>query len=137
MPCSELRAPWYMPVVSGPPATTFAAALAGPSSTTAACRGPATSGRATSVASASGTVGTCAELSVASLGTMAPAGSSETLASSHGALTPDCSNSIRARPSTGTRAPPTSLVPLASAGFVSVWATSATKKRGYPACSGR
>ncbi|MBV9379565.1 MAG: hypothetical protein JOY82_03695 [Streptosporangiaceae bacterium] len=43
-----------MPVVSGPAATTRAAGLAGPSSTTAACSGPTTSGGVSRVPSSAG-----------------------------------------------------------------------------------
>ena len=82
----------YRPVVSGPLATTFAAALAGPSSTTAACNGPATSGGASSAVSDTCAAGTCPLPSLASAGTAAPGASADSLASRQGVAALACSN---------------------------------------------
>ncbi len=90
-----------MPVVSGPLATAAVAALAGPSSTTAACSGPVTSGRASSAVSDSGTVMTWPPPSVASAGSGTPGASADSLASCQGAVALACSNRYSTGPLSG------------------------------------
>jgi hypothetical protein len=91
-------------VVSGPLATTRAAALAGPSSTTAACSAPATSGRASSAGSVVEAALVC-PFALASAGTVSPGASCTVLDSSHGLAAEDFSNSISTRPSAGRVSP--------------------------------
>jgi hypothetical protein len=96
-------------VVSGPLATAAAAGLAGPSSTTAACSGPVTSGRASVAVSARGTVGTRPLPSWASAGADTPGASADSLASCQGAAALAFSKRISMRPDPmpihGTSAP--------------------------------
>jgi hypothetical protein len=67
-----------------------------------------------------------------------PAGNCETPASRQGPAAAACSKSISAGPSTGTCAPPTEVTaPAAALLPLTDRVTSATKKRGYPAGSGR
>jgi hypothetical protein len=104
-----------MPVVSGPAATTRAAALAGPSSTTAACSAPATSGWASSDVS----VMDCARtypFAVASSGTDSPGASCAVLASSHGLAAEAFSNSISTWPLAGIARPGSGLAFVAPRG---------------------
>ncbi len=120
-------------MVSGPLATTFAAGLAGPSSTTAACNGPAMSGRASSAVSDSCTVGTCPLPSLASAGSVAPGASADSLASCQGAAALGCSNRYSTGPLPGaihgTSAPSAGVCAMRS-GPVPVVPTSATNHLG-------
>jgi hypothetical protein len=98
----------YRPVVSGPLATTREAALAGPSSTTAACSAPATFGWASSDVSVVDAVATypfTAPFAAASLGTDSPGASCALLASSHGLAAVAFSNSISTWPLAGRESP--------------------------------
>ena len=119
-----------MAVVSGPAATALAAALAGPSSDHGGLQRAGGVGLRQQ-AEVSGTCGTWPFASVASGGSVLPAGNCETLASFHGPVAADCSKSIRAGPSTGTCAPPME-VTAPAAGLLPLTdrVASATKKRG-------
>jgi hypothetical protein len=122
-----------MPVVSGPLATTRAAALVGPSSTTAACSAPATSGWASSdesVVDAVATYPLAAPFAVASLGTDSPGASCALLASSHGLAAEAFSNSISTWPLAGRAAGVPALTAALAAAFVVRRGTSATNHCG-------